>query len=136
MAERPDRETITPAQMTATSERARYSPAVKVANTGHTLYIAGQVGRNPDRSVDDDPESQITRAWDNLDLVLTEAGASFADVVDIVSYHTDMTTELGIFAKVKNRYISADFPAWTAIGCTALAEPALICEIKATAVIG
>lgn len=135
MAERPDRVTITPAQMTATSERARYSPAVKVANAGHTLYIAGQVGRNPDRSVDDDPEAQITRAWDNLALVLAEAGATFADVVDIVSYHTDMTTELGIFAKVKNRYVTEDFPAWTAIGCTALAEPALICEIKATAVI-
>jgi enamine deaminase RidA (YjgF/YER057c/UK114 family) len=122
--------------MTATSERARYSPAVKVANTGHTLYIAGQVGRNPDRSVDADPETQIARAWENLGLVLAEAGASYGDVVDIVSYHTDMTTELGIFAKTKNRYVTEDFPAWTAIGCTALAEPALICEIKATAVIG
>lgn len=95
MAERPDRETIIPTEMATTSQRARYSPAVKVANTGHTLYVAGQVGRNPDRTVDDDPETQITRAWDNLGLVLSAAGAGFDDVVDIVSYHTDMATELG-----------------------------------------
>jgi len=121
--------------MAKSYERAHYAPAVKVADGGHTLYISGQVGRAADRSIDPDPEAQIVQAWENLGLVLAEAGASFADIVDVISFHTEMTTELGMFANVKDRYLTADFPAWTAIGCTALAEPGLICEIKATAVI-
>jgi enamine deaminase RidA (YjgF/YER057c/UK114 family) len=54
--------------------------------------------------------------------------------VDLVTYHTDMR-DLMRFMEVKNRYFTKDYPAWTAIGVSALAMPGLLVEIKATAVL-
>jgi len=54
--------------------------------------------------------------------------------VDLVTYHTDMR-DIMRFLEVKNRYFTKDYPAWTAIGVSALAMPGLLVEIKATAVL-
>lgn len=35
--------------------------------------------------------------------------------------------------EVRNRYITAPFPAWTAVGVTELHEPTALVEIKITA---
>ena len=37
------------------------------------------------------------------------------------------------FREVKERYITADFPAWTILGVASLARPNLLIEIKAVA---
>ena len=37
------------------------------------------------------------------------------DIVDLTTFHTDMR-DLQLFMKVKDRYLTQDFPAWTAIG--------------------
>mgnify|MGYP000193234389 CR=1 FL=1 len=65
---------------------------------------------------------------------LAAAGASMQDIVDLTSFHTDMR-DLPIFMQVKDRYLTRDFPAWTAIGAASLGGVSgLIIEIKATAV--
>jgi enamine deaminase RidA (YjgF/YER057c/UK114 family) len=55
-------------------------------------------------------------------------------VVDMVSYHTDMR-DLPLFIQVRDRYVTNTerYPAWTALGVTALAMPGLLAEIKCTA---
>lgn len=126
-----ERKSIVPDSMKIISERFHYSPGVLV---GNVLHIAGQVGRNDDLSVIADTEAQYVRAFENVGKVLTAAGGGFADVVDLVTYHTEMR-DLALFMKVKERYITKDFPAWTAIGTSALAMPGLSVEIKATAVL-
>jgi enamine deaminase RidA (YjgF/YER057c/UK114 family) len=40
---------------------------------------------------------------------------------------------LGKFMKVKDKYLSKPYPAWTAIGITELAVPGGLVEVKATA---
>jgi hypothetical protein len=54
------------------------------------------------------------------------------NIVEMVSYRTKMA-DLGVVAEVKAEYISADFPAWTAVGVTALAFSGLMLEIKVVA---
>ena len=81
-----------------------------------------------------DKEAQFAQAFENVKQVLTEAGATFDDVVEMVTYHTDMR-DLELFISVKDRYITNldRLPTWTGIGTTALAMPGLLVEIKCTA---
>ena len=43
---------------------------------------------------------------------------------------TDLTTQLYVMAKVKARYITSPFPAWTAIGVSRLVPDRGLTEIK------
>lgn len=123
------RRDIIPPGMENIFERFRYAPGVLVDDT---LYIAGQVGRNEKLEVVQGTEAQFVQAFENVAKVLRAAGASFDDVVEMVTYHVDMR-DLALFMEVKNRYFTQRVPAWTGIGVTALAMPGLLVEIKCTA---
>jgi enamine deaminase RidA (YjgF/YER057c/UK114 family) len=125
------REIIIPKGMESLFEKFHYAPAVKVDNT---LYIAGMLGRDENLQVIEGAEAQYIQAFENLKAVLEAAGATLENVVDLVTYHTDMR-DIMRFMEVKNRYFTKDYPAWTAIGVSALAMPGLLVEIKATAVL-
>lgn len=129
----PKRESVIPADMKIIHERFRYSPGVKA---GHMLYIAGQVGRDENLKVVEGTEAQFVQAFENVKKVLTAAGATFDDVVEMVTYHTDMR-DLQLFIKVKDKYFTNldRLPTWTGIGTTALAMPGLVVEIKCTAML-
>ena len=122
---------ITPPAMQNIRERFRYSPGVRA---GNLLYIAGQVGRDESLQVVADKEAQFVQSFENVKKVLTEAGATFDDVVEMVTYHTDLR-DLELFIAVKDRYITNldRLPTWTGIGTSALAMPGLFVEIKCTA---
>ena len=122
---------VTPPAMQNIRERFRYSPGVRA---GNLLYIAGQVGRDESLQVVADKEAQFVQAFENVKKVLTAAGATFDDVVEMVTYHTDLR-DLELFIAVKDRYITNldRLPTWTGIGTSALAMPGLFVEIKCTA---
>ena len=127
-----DRQAIVPAGMEAVWERIHYAPAVKV---GRTIYVSGQIGRDEQMRIVEGSEAQIVQAFENLKKVLAAAGATMHDIVDLTTFHTDMR-ELGLFMQVKDRYLTRDYPAWTAVGVAALGGvPGLIIEIKAVAVL-
>jgi enamine deaminase RidA (YjgF/YER057c/UK114 family) len=98
------------------------------------LYIAGQVGRDTELNVVEGKEAQFAQAFENVKKVLTAAGATFDNVVEMVTYHTDMR-DLQLFIEVKNRYLTSPdkLPTWTGIVTHALAMPGLCVEIKCTA---
>jgi enamine deaminase RidA (YjgF/YER057c/UK114 family) len=125
------REIIIPKGMEIFVDKFHYAPAVKVDNT---LYISGQLGRDENLQVIEGAEAQYTQAFENLKAVLAAAGATLENVVDLVTYHTDMR-DIMRFMEVKNRYFTKHYPAWTAIGVSALAMPGLLAELKATAVL-
>jgi enamine deaminase RidA (YjgF/YER057c/UK114 family) len=125
------RETIVPEGMEHIFDSFHYAPGVKV---GNTLYVAGQVGRDENMRVVEDKEAQFAQAFENLRKVLTAAGATFDDVVDMITYHLDMS-DLQLFMEVKDRYMTNQYPTWTALGVSALAMPGLLAEIKCTAVL-
>jgi len=128
-----DRKAIIPEGMEAVYEKIHYAPAVKV---GNTIYVSGQIGRDKTMQLVKDREAQIVQAFENLKGVLSAAGASLRDVVDLTTFHTDMR-DLPLFMQVRDRYLHAHpLPAWTAVGAHMLGgEAGYIVEIKAVAVL-
>ena len=124
-----ERKDIVPKGMELIRERFNYSPGVVV---GDTLYIAGQVGRDEQLNVLKGAEAQYIQAFENVGRVLSAAGASFDNVVDMVTYHIDIG-DIANFMTIKDRYFVNHVPAWTGIGVTALAMPELLVEIKCVA---
>jgi len=129
----PAREAVVPKEMKEIPEKFRYSPGVKA---GPFLFIAGQVGRDEGMNVIENKEAQIAQAFNNVQKVLIAAELTFDDVVEMVTYLTDMR-DLQLLMKVKDRYFTnlARLPTWTAIGTTVLANPGLFVEIKCTALL-
>ncbi len=125
------RTNIVPKEMEVIHQRFHYNPGVRA---GNLLFIAGQVGRDEKLNVIEGKEAQFVQAFENLGKVLTAAGATFDDVVEMVTYHTDMR-DLQLFMKVKDRYFTREYPAWTGVGVTALAMPGLMVEIKCVAML-
>ena len=126
------RHEIIPKGMRQLHDQFHFSPAVRV---GKHVYCSGQVGNGADGSLDPDPAAQFAQAFDNLRTVLEEAGASLEDVVDLTSFHVGLNQHMGVFMQVKDGYLKANYPAWTAVGVTELAFGALV-EIKAIARVG
>lgn len=80
-----------------------------------------------------DPEAQFATAFDALRAILHAAGADLSDLVEITTYHVDMSSHMTTFMRVKDRYIQAPYPAWTAIGVAELIVPGGLLEIRAVA---
>lgn len=110
----------------------QFSQAVQADNI---IWVSGQVGMDKQFNMGEGIEAQTEMAFQNLITALEEAGSSLKDIVEIVTYHTSMK-EMNGFSKVKAKYLSQDYPAWTAIGVKELVMPGLLIEIRATAVIG
>ncbi len=123
------RKDIVPEGMEVIRERFKYSPGVIV---GDTLYIAGQVGRDENLNVLDGATAQYVQAFENVGKVLRAAGADFDNIMEMVTYHVDIT-DLPAFMVVKDRYFTNQVPAWTGVGVTSLAMPGLLVEIKCVA---
>ena len=107
-----------------------FSQAVRV---GNQIWVSGQVGID-ENGIGDGIEAQTRAAFRNLVRVLDAAGATLRDVVELVTFHRAMQ-EMQAFSKVKDEFFPEDYPAWTAVGVTALALPELLVEIRATAVL-
>lgn len=107
------------------SEEWGYSDAIVA---GDTVYLSGMVaGLRPGET---DLQAAYARTFDHIGGVLARAGVTWDDVVDITSYHTDLTTQMPAIVAVKNRYVKAPFPTWTAIEVARLIPDRGITEIK------
>ncbi len=121
---------IVPEGMEFIRDEIGYAPAVLVDTR---LYIAGQIGRNDQRELVAEKEAQFVQVFENLKRILDEAGGSFADLVEVTSYHTDMR-DLPLYMQVRDRYMKGCFPAWTAIGAASLCgAPGYFLEVKGIA---
>lgn len=115
----PNRNAIFPENRHALYEAHGYSAAIR---TGDHLYVSGQVGSLPDGSPEPDFAKQVDLAFQNLEAVLAAAGASFDDIIDVTSFHTDPETQFATLMPVKDRYFpAAPHPTWTAVGVNWLA---------------
>jgi enamine deaminase RidA (YjgF/YER057c/UK114 family) len=96
--------------------------------TGDTIYLSGVVaGVRPGET---DLTLAYERAFQAIGATLQRAGASWDDVVDITTFHTDLTTQMPAIVAVKNKYVHAPPPAWTAIQVARLIPNTGITEIK------
>ena len=150
------RKTIVPAALKTVYDNWHFAPAV-VANG--MIYCSGIIGTSSDgeapgsdglrgakATLDDagdapiaalvavrDPEAQFATAFEALRAILAEAGAELSDIVEITTYHVDIARHMEAFVRVKDRYLAAPYPAWTAIGVSELIAPGGLMEIRAIA---
>jgi enamine deaminase RidA (YjgF/YER057c/UK114 family) len=130
-----DGQTRTPANvLMSESERGRqfqeeygFSDAVTV---GDTIHLSGIVAGS--RPGETDLKPAYDRAYKHIGAILKRAGASFDDVVDMTSFHTDVEAQLKPMSEVHKTYVKAPYPAWTAIGVAKILGNG-ITEIKITA---
>lgn len=113
-------------------EKFGYSAAVRA---GGLVFVAGQIGLNPDGTVPDDDEGQIVRAFERLELVLESAGCDMGDLVELVSYHVGLQNHLAQFVEIKKRFVPEPYPTWTILEVAGLARPDLVVEVKAVAAV-
>lgn len=121
---------VIPAWMQSFYDNLHFAPAVV---DGDHLRCSGVIGVLPDLSISEDPTAQFTRAFENLRDVLAEAGLSFADVVEMTTYHVGLQAHVQTFVAVKDQFMTAPYPAWTAVGIAELFLPGALVEIQVTA---
>ena len=112
------REVIFPPGRQALYEKHRYSAAVR---SGELLFVSGQVGSDDDGEPVQGFEAQLRQAFARLDAVLKAAGCGFEDILDITTFHTDPQAQFGTLMALRDEWIKAPYPAWTAVGVNWLA---------------
>ncbi|MEN6541766.1 RidA family protein [Parvibaculum sp.] len=112
----PQRDPVYPVGRQALYETNRYSAAIR---SDDLLFVSGQVGSREDGTPEPDFQKQVQLAFDNLEAVLTAAGATLDDIVDVTTFHTDPEAQFGAVMAVKNTVFGEPpYPNWTAVGVT------------------
>jgi 2-iminobutanoate/2-iminopropanoate deaminase len=109
-----------------------YSHGIEVAPNSRWLYIAGQIGVNPDGSVPSSVEEQTEIVWRNMLAVLNDGGMGIPDLVKITSFLT-RSEDFAKFAPIRAKYLGHHRPASTVLIVSALAKPEFRVEIEAVA---
>jgi enamine deaminase RidA (YjgF/YER057c/UK114 family) len=109
----------------------------EVSGGQHVLYCAGQISVDADGKTlhAGDYRGQLNKTLDNLEQVLTSAGFTFADVVRLNFYTTDLDGFFANRAVILERVVGAGARyTSTLLGVARLARPEWLIEIEATAV--
>jgi enamine deaminase RidA (YjgF/YER057c/UK114 family) len=98
--------------------------------TGDTIYLSGIVVDAP--AAGKDLAASYERIYGRIASILKRAGASWDDVVDMTSFHTDVERQIEHMVKAQKKWVKSPPPAWTAIGVSKILGGG-ITEIKITA---
>jgi len=123
-------EPVVPPSQQFSYDRFHFAAA---ARTGDLLACSGQIGVDSHGAAIADPEKQFTAAFEGVGAVLDEAGASWADVFEMTTFHVGLHDHLATFMTVRDRFLAEPWPAWTAIGCSELAVPGGLVEVRVQA---
>ena len=114
-----------------------FSQAILTRGSHRVLYCAGQTSVDEQGNLlhTGDMAAQITKAFDNLEAVLRQAGLSMSHVVRLNYYTTNIQAYFGAADFVRPRLHAAGIqPAGTLLGVASLFHPDALIEIEATAV--
>jgi len=103
---------------------------------GDQVHVSGHTGEDREGSLPVELEAQIRGSFQNLAETLTEAGATWSDVVSLTSYHVGLRGQEETVMRVAGEFLEAPYPAWTAFGVTELWTPEALIEISCIAVTG
>jgi 2-iminobutanoate/2-iminopropanoate deaminase len=98
--------------ITSTSAPAPIGPYSHGVLSGNTLYVSGQVGKDPTTGelILDDIRKETRRVMENLKGILVEAGMDFSNVVKATIFLTDLDNFKAV-NEVYGSYFAGDFPA-------------------------
>jgi len=114
--------------------QATYSKAIRAR--GDFVFMQGQVGTLDDGTLvgEGDPGLQADQACRNIERWMAEAGGSLKDVCKLTVYVTDVTYRPAVYAAI-NRWFEGVHHCSTGVVVNGLADPSLLVEIDAMAVI-
>lgn len=132
-ADAPTREHLAPAGWEGSYHDIHYTPVVKV---GDRVIVSGIPAGNGKTE-----EDKIRWMFDQLQAHLEKAGATLADVVELQSFHVagdhdEFRARIEPVLKVHREVFKDHYPAWTAVGTTALYSKDAVMELRAEAIIG
>ena len=127
------RHPIIPPSMQALYDAYHFAPATRA---GDTIWVSGRVGMDAEGRIGEGMEAQARLVFEGLKSVLEAAGATLADVVELMTFHTDLRGDMPEFIRVKDEYFPDRYPSWSAVGVTQLASPKFLVEVRAVAVAG
>lgn len=132
-AEPPTREHLAPAGWEESYHDLHYTPVVRIGDRVIVSGIPAAVG--------DTDEDKIRWMFAQLKAHLETAGATLQDVVELTSFHVsadhaDFRRKLEPMLKVHREVFVDHYPAWTAVGTTALYSSRAPVELRAEAIIG
>jgi reactive intermediate/imine deaminase len=112
-----------------------YTHLVQVQG-GRTIYIAGQVALDKSGNIvgKGDFIAQTTQVFENLKSALAAAGATFDNLVKVTTFVTDLS-QMQALRSIRAKYYGKNAPASTLVQITQLANPDLMIEIEAIAVV-
>lgn len=110
-----------------------YSQAIRV---GNVLYSSGQIAINPATGTVEatDIVGQSKQVMKNLEAVLKEAGATFANVVKTTCFLKDVTADFAAFNTVYAEAMGENKPARSCVGVAELPKGVLV-EVEVIAVL-
>ena len=129
-------ERIIPEGWENTYNRFHYAPAVRA---GDTIYLSGIVAGLAGEENENNPEdleAAFDRCFEQLKVVLNEAGADFSHVVEMTTFHTELIHQITPFTASKDKFMKEPYPAWTAIDVDRLYPERGLVEIKLIAYVG
>jgi enamine deaminase RidA (YjgF/YER057c/UK114 family) len=102
------------------------------------LELAGQGGWYDDFGFPTALADEIAQAFRNVDAILRLAGATWDQVIGVVSYHVDLAGNQDLVNQTMGqqfqKYTPNAWPTWTCLGVAALGSPKMRVEIRASAV--
>ena len=113
-----------------------YTHVVETVGAVKTVYISGQIAYDANGNVvgAGDMKAQAEQVFKNLETALKAAGATFADVVKMNTYITDMSKAPAV-REVRARYFGETTPASTFVEVKGLVRPELMLEIEVIAAV-
>jgi len=129
----PMREHFAPPGWEDSYTQLHYSPVMRI---GDRVIVSGIPALEGETE-----EAKIRWAFQQLQAHLEEAGATMADVVELQSFHVardhdEFRRRIEPVLKVHREFFKDHYPAWTAVGTTALYSKDAPMEIRAEAIIG
>jgi enamine deaminase RidA (YjgF/YER057c/UK114 family) len=114
-----------------------YNQGEIVSGNTRTLYCSGQSAMSDDGKPQNagDIAAQLALSLDNLEAILSEAAMSFANLIRLNVYTTDIDLLFQHYGVLASRLGAAGVaPTTTMLGVTRLAIPDLMVELEGTAV--
>jgi enamine deaminase RidA (YjgF/YER057c/UK114 family) len=113
-----------------------FSQIVRVQPNSTLLFVSGITARGEDGKLraPGDIEGQTRQILQNISNMLADAGADLSDVIRITTYLTDIR-HIERVSRVRREAFGEPPPASTTVGVTGLADPAMLIEIDAVAVL-
>ena len=112
---------------------SHYTDAVRA---GNLLFVSGCVALDRDGKLvgEGDVVAQARQVFENIGLCLSAAGASFADVVKVTTFLTDISDRARI-NPVRQEVFGETRPASTLVEISALVIPGAKIEVESVAVV-